>query len=87
MNTFRLGKGYIALRLDPDTREKLEVLAHATGWNRADIVSEAVRRFVNQGLAEIMEMQARGELPGVRQGNSGSDDDDDPLSGNRKIIV
>lgn len=86
MSTLRLGKGYIALRLDQDTREKLDVLANATGWRRADIVSEAVRRFVNQGLAELMELQERGELPGMRTGGSDGDDEP-PLTGGRKIIV
>ena len=43
----------IALRLDPTTRAKLELLAKATGWSRAALVAEAVRRFVDAGMAEL----------------------------------
>lgn len=43
----------IALRLDPQTRLKLEILAHATGVSRAAIVSEAVCRFVDAELEAL----------------------------------
>ena len=49
----------IALRLDPETRKKLEILAEATGWRRADLVAEAVRRFVDAEFAALLELQAQ----------------------------
>lgn len=56
------GKEYsmttIALRLDPETRHKLELLAEATGWRRADLVAEAVRRFVDAEYAALLELRA-----------------------------
>lgn len=51
----------IALRLDPDTRYKLEQLAHATGLARSTIVAEAVRRFVDAELAALIALGE--ELP------------------------
>lgn len=51
----------ITLRLDPETRQKLEVLAKATGWRRADLVAEAVRRFVDAEYAALLEAQTDSE--------------------------
>lgn len=52
----------IALRLDPETRAKLELLASATGRTRASLVAEAVGLFVDAELtrlaAEIKKKQA-----------------------------
>ena len=42
----------IALRLPPETRFKLELLARLSGRTRSFLVSEAVRRFVDAELAE-----------------------------------
>lgn len=53
----------ITLRLDPETRQKLEVLAEATGWRRADLVAEAVRRFVDAEYAALLETQTDMEEP------------------------
>ena len=41
----------IALRLDPETRLKLEHLARLSGRPRSFLVAEAVRRFVDAELA------------------------------------
>lgn len=54
----------IALRLDPETRQKLEALAEATGWRRADLVAEAVRRFVDAEYAALLALQAETAKPG-----------------------
>ena len=43
----------IALRLDPETRAKLELLARATGRTRASLVAEAVGLFVDAELARL----------------------------------
>lgn len=51
----------IALRLDPETRHKLELLAEATGYSRATLVAEAVRRFVDTELALLMTLQDQTE--------------------------
>ena len=47
-------KTTIALRLDPETREKLDLLSEATGYAPATLVSEAVRRFVDLELAAML---------------------------------
>jgi predicted transcriptional regulator len=44
----------IVLRLDRDTREKLKLLAEATGCPRSTLVHEAVRRFVDAELAALL---------------------------------
>lgn len=53
----------IAIRLDPETRQKLEFLAEATGWRRADLVAEAVRRFVDAEYAALLEAHTGTEEP------------------------
>lgn len=47
----------IALRLDPETRRKLEILAQATGYQRELLVAEAVRRFVDAELETLSALQ------------------------------
>jgi len=66
-------KAIITLRLDPDTREKLDLLAEASGYSPATLVSEAVRRFVELELAALAAAQAEqqengkgGAMPPVR---------------------
>ena len=54
-------KEIIKLRLDPETREKLDWLAAARGQSSATLVSEAVRRFVEFELAALA--AAGAELP------------------------
>lgn len=44
----------IAIRLDPDTRRKLALLAKATGRTRSSLVAEAVQRFVNEGFQQVV---------------------------------
>jgi len=51
-------KTTIALRLDPETREKLDLLAEASGYSPATLVAEAVRRFVDFELAALAAAQA-----------------------------
>jgi predicted transcriptional regulator len=51
-------KTTIALRLDPETREKLDFLAEASGYSPATLVAEAVRRFVDVELAALAAAQA-----------------------------
>ena len=47
-------KSTIALRLDPETREKLDLLSEATGYAPATLVAEAVRRFVDLELTAML---------------------------------
>jgi predicted transcriptional regulator len=51
-------KEIIKLRLDPETREKLDLLAEASGYSSATLVAEAVRRFVEFECAALMDAQA-----------------------------
>jgi len=51
-------KTTIALRLDPETREKLDLLASASGYSPATLVAEAVRRFVDLELTAMAAAQA-----------------------------
>ena len=51
-------KTTITLRLDPETREKLDLLAEASGYSPATLVAEAVRRFVEFELAALAAAQA-----------------------------
>ena len=46
-------KTVIKLRLDPETREKLDLLAETSGSSPASLVSEAVRRFVEFEFAAL----------------------------------
>ena len=48
----------IKLRLDPETRKKLDLLAEASGFSSAALVSEAVRRFVELEFAALAAAQA-----------------------------
>ena len=54
-------KALIKLRLDPETREKLDLLAEASGYESATLVAEAVRRFVELEFAALA--AARAEQP------------------------
>ncbi len=58
----------IALRLDPETRYKLEQLARATGRTRASLVAEAVGRFVDAELTRLV-AEGKKEQPD-QDGNS-----------------
>lgn len=49
-----MNKGTIAIRLDPETRAKLEILAQATGHTRSFIVGEAVRLVVEAEYAALL---------------------------------
>jgi len=51
-------KEIIKLRLDPETREKLDLLAEASGNSSATLVAEAVRRFVELEFATLAAEQA-----------------------------
>jgi len=51
-------KTTIALRLDPETRKKLDLLAEASGYSSATLVAEAVRRLVDFELAALAAAQA-----------------------------
>ena len=68
-------KTTIALRLDPETRAKLDLLAEASGYSPATLVAEAVRRFVDLELAALAAAQAEqakngdGDVPSVERWN------------------
>ena len=51
-------KALIKLRLDPETREKLDLLAELGGSSPATLVAEAVRRFVELEFAALAAAQA-----------------------------
>jgi predicted transcriptional regulator len=57
----------IALRLDPETREKLDLLAEASGYSPATLVAEAVRRFVDFELAALGRRAGRAGPAGEKQ--------------------
>jgi predicted transcriptional regulator len=50
-------KTTIKLRLEPETREKLDLLSEASGLSSATLVSEAVRRFVDFELTALATAQ------------------------------
>ena len=59
----------IAVRFDEETRFKLHLLSRMTDRSRADLVAEAVRRFVDEETAalaaqgKISPAEAEGERP------------------------
>ena len=64
----------IAIRLDPETRSKLERLTLATGQTRGFLVAEAVRRFVDSELAKLT-LEAKQDQAGQdQQGQAGHPD-------------
>lgn len=73
----------IALRLDADTRRKLEIIAQATGCQHELLVAEAVRRFVDAELAALLAMQENAsQAPSATSSEKAR-----PLPENWKIIV
>ena len=50
-----MSQGTIAIRLDTDTRAKLEILAKATGNSRSFIVAEAVRLLVDAEYEALLD--------------------------------
>lgn len=56
----------VALRLDADTRERLDQLAKTTERSRSALAAEAVRQFL-----EINEWQIAAIRKGVRQADAG----------------
>lgn len=54
-------KHTIALRLDPETRHKLDLLAEAGGCPPAALVAEAVRRFVDSEFAALATAQEQAQ--------------------------
>lgn len=79
MNTLRT----IALRLDPETRQKLDAIAEATGYRHELLVAEAVRRFVDAELAAMALLQSAG----AQAETGGKEEEQPPLPENWKIIV
>jgi predicted transcriptional regulator len=71
-------KATIKLRLDPETRAKLDLLAEASGYSSAELVAEAVRRFVEHELATLAAVQ-------TEQAENGKDDATPPIR--LKLIV
>jgi predicted transcriptional regulator len=55
----------IALRLDRDTRHKLELLAEAMDCPRSTLVHEAVRRFVDAEFAALLARQKETQTEGA----------------------
>lgn len=56
----------VALRLDADTRKRLDALAKATERSRSALAAEAVRQFV-----ELNEWQIAATQKGVQQADKG----------------
>lgn len=80
----------IALRLDPDTRHKLELLAEATGYSRSTLVHEAVRRFVETELAFVLTLRENAAGPALAPGGQNEktpETEEAPLPERWKIIV
>ncbi|MDL2207786.1 hypothetical protein LJB82_03585 [Desulfovibrio sp. OttesenSCG-928-M16] len=75
----------IALKLDPETRRKLELLAEITGYQRELLVAEAVRRFVEVELEAVVAIQAAER--DREQADPSAKPKAPPLPENWKIIV
>ena len=56
----------VTLRLDPETRKRLDKLVKATERSRASLAAEAVRQFV-----DLNEWQIAAIEEGVREANKG----------------
>lgn len=69
----------IAIRLDPETKRKLEILSRVTGYQRAQIVGEAVRRFVETEYAALVALH--------EQEQSGAEEEGVPALSERWNIV
>lgn len=63
----------IALRLDPDTRSRLELLARVTGRTRPSLVAEAVTRFVDAELARLASEAEKEHKERAEQAGSAGD--------------
>ena len=73
----------IGVRLDPETRLKLEHLARVTSRSRSAIVAEAVRNFVDAQWADLLD-QAKTKQS--RASNQDRDDDPGDPSGWNLIV-
>ncbi len=76
------GMSTIAIRLDPETRYKLEILAKASGQSRSVIVAEGVRRFVDACFAELV---AKGGTAG--EGGTENEGEGGTKPGSWNVIV
>ncbi len=56
----------ITARLDPDTREKLELLAKSTDRSRSWLVADAIRRYVTEESWQIAAIEE-----GIRAADAG----------------
>ena len=80
----------IVLRLSPEVREKVELLARVTGVSRETIVAEAVGRFVDQQLLALAEAVKAGGVQvasDVQQAGSDPSSPEIPAPERWKIIV
>lgn len=55
----------IVLRLPPEIRQNLQIVASATGRDPSDLVAEAVEEYVNRELALLVESHRREGEPAV----------------------
>ncbi|MFH1951544.1 MAG: CopG family ribbon-helix-helix protein [Pseudomonadota bacterium] len=62
-----MGNANVTARLDPETKEKLDLLAKSTARSKSFLISEAVRAYVKEQAWQINAIQA-----GVEQANAGN---------------
>lgn len=55
----------IVLRLAPETRKNLEIVASATGRDSSDLVADAVEEYVTRELALLVESHRREGEPSI----------------------
>ncbi len=62
-----MGNTNVTARLDPETKEKLDLLAKSTARSRSFLISEAVRAYVKEQAWQIHAIKE-----GVEQANAGN---------------
>ena len=61
-----MGNANVTARLDPETKEKLDLLAKSTARSKSFLISEAVRAYVKEQAWQIQAIKE-----GVKQANAG----------------
>ena len=61
-----MGNANVTARLDPETKEKLDLLAKSTARSKSFLISEALRAYVKEQAWQIQAIKE-----GVKQANAG----------------
>jgi len=62
-----MGNANVTARLDPETKEKLDLLAKSTARSKSFLISEAVRAYVKEQAWQVYAIKE-----GVEQANAGN---------------